>query len=199
MQPTDMFLQKSRCNNEYLRTIRGRNRTDEEAESAIARWRSCKHLFVKVRKSEYSGAFHSSDCETIPARYECVKCGLTNRLIDKEEDLNRYNSINSILLSKQKVTDETMEWKNQQPKVSKNNLLSEELIITIHPGVLFDIAIELCLAQDIKVTKKNVFKIMQELCKMETDTERLKISTTVHASALIERYKQKHKLYVDKA
>lgn len=198
MQLTDMFLRKSRNNDEFARVIRGRNRSDEETESIIAKWRSCKHLFVKVRESEYIGAFHSSDCETIPARYECVRCGLTNRLIDTEEVLGRHDSgISTLLLYKKQITDETTEWKSQKPKISKNNLLSKELIDTVHPGVLFNIAAELCLAQDIKTTKENVFETMKELCEMETSAERLKISTIVHASALIERYKQKHGLYID--
>lgn len=197
MQLTDMFLRKSRNNDEFARAIRGRNRSDEETEFIIVKWRSCKHLFVKVRESKYFGAFHSSDCETIPARYECVQCGLTNRLIDTEEVLDRHNSGISTLLNKKQITDETTEWRNQKPKISKNNLLGKELIDTVHPGVLFNIAAELCLAQDIKATKENVFRIMKELCEMETSTERLKISTIVHASALIERYKQKHGLYID--
>ena len=197
MQLTDKFLLKSRNNDEFARVVRGRNRSGEEANSVIAKWRSCKHLFVKVRESEYIGAFHSSDCETIPARYECVKCGLTNRLIDTEEILDQHVSTASVLSDKKKVTDETKEWRRQRPKVSENNLLSKELINTLHPGVLFNVAVELCLAQDIGVTKENIFKVMKELREMETRTEQLKISTIVHAIALIERYEQKHELHVD--
>ena len=54
---------------------------------------------------------------------------------------------------------------------------------------------ELCLAQGIKASKPNVFEVMKELNDMETFAEKLKISTAVHASALIERYKKKHGLY----
>ena len=197
MRTIDLFLRKSRNNDEFARVVRGRNRSDEDTESIIAKWRSCKHLFVKVRESEYIGAFHSSDCETIPARYECVRCGLTNRLIDMEEALDRHGSGCSILPDRKKVTDEATEWKHQRPEVSDENLLSEDLIKTVHPGVLFDVAAELCLAQGIKTTKQNVFEVMKELCDMETGAEQLKISTAVHASALVERYKKKYELYTD--
>lgn len=81
--------------------------------------------------------------------------------------------------------------------MSDENLLSEDLIKTVHPGVLFDVAAELCLAQGIKTTKQNVFEVMKELCDMETGAEQLKISTAVHASALVERYKKKYELYTD--
>lgn len=195
MQKVDLFLRKSRNNDEFARIVRGRNRSDKDTESIVAKWRSCEHLFVKVRESEYIGAFHSSDCETIPARYECVRCGLTNRLIDTEEVIDRHGP--GSIPDKKRVADETTEWKHQRPEVSDENLLSEELIKTIHPGVLFDVAIELCLAQEIRATKQNVFDVMKELCGMETTAEQLKISTVAHASALIERYKEKHGLYIN--
>ena len=193
MQKIDLFLIQSRNNDDFARIVRGRNRSNEETESIVAKWRSCKHLFVKVHESEYIGAFHSSDCETIPARYECVRCDLTNRLIDTEYDW--YNL--GRMYDKKQVADETTEWRRQQPNISDENLLSEEVIKTIHPGILFNIAIELCLAQEIRTTKQNVFEVMKELCDIETPIERLKISTIVHASALIERYKEKHGLYTD--
>ena len=195
MEKVDLFLQGSRNNSEYFRYIHGRIRSDETTESAINKWRSCRHLFVKVREYKYSGAFHSSDCETIPARYECVKCGLTNRFEDSEETL--HGNID-IILGMKRVTDETAEWRHQRPEISDENSLSKELFRSDHPAILFEIAIELCLAQDIKATKENVFEIMKELRGMETDWERLKISTMVQASALIERYKKKHKLYAKK-
>ena len=195
MQKIDLFLIQSRNNDDFARIVRGRNRSNEETESIVAKWRSCKHLFVKVHESEYIGAFHSSDCETIPARYECVRCGLTNRLIDTEYDINWYDL--GRMYDKKQVTDEITEWRRQQPNISDENLLSEEVIKTIHPGILFDTAIELCLAQEIRTTKQNVFEVMKELCDIETPIERLKISTIVHASALIERYKEKHGLYTD--
>ena len=195
MKKVDLFLRKSRNNDEFARMIRGRNRSDEDIESIIAKWRSCEHLFVKVREPEYIGAFHTSDCETIPARYECVRCGLTNRLVDTEEVIDRHGQIS--IPSKKRVTDETTEWRRQRPEVSDENLLGEEPIKTVHPGVLFYIAIELCLAQGIRASKQNLFRIMKELYDMETTIERFKISTVAHASALIERYKKKHGLYVD--
>ena len=197
MQKADLFLLGSRNNDEFARAIRGCKRSGEETESVIAKWRSCQHLFAKVRKSEYIGAFHSSDCETIPARYECVRCGLTNRLIDMEIVLDCHPLVYDILPNVKKIPDETTEWKLQQPEISEENLLSKDLIETVHPGILFDIAVELCLTQEIRTTKKNIFNVMKELCEMETSTESLKISTVVHASALIERYKEKHDLYVD--
>ena len=195
MQKVDLFLRKSRNYDEFARVVRGRNRSDEDTEAVLAKWRSCKHLFVKVRESEYIGAFHSSDCETIPARYECVLCGLTNRLIDIEKAIDLAE--HSPIPDKKRTTDETSEWRQQQPKVSKENLLSQAPIKTVHPGVLYDVAIELCLAQEINTTKQNVFEVMNELCDMETLAEQLKISTVTHASALIERYKKKHRLYID--
>ena len=196
MQKSDRFLLKSRNNDEFARAVEGRNRSDGDTNLVVAKWRLCEHLFVRVRESEYVGAFHSSDCGTIPARYECVRCGLTNRLIDIEEIIDQYDI--GRILNKKQITDETAEWKYQWPEISDDNLLGEESIKTDHPGVLFDIAIELCLAQEMKVTKHRVFEVMKELCDMETSTEQLKISTVVHASALIERYKEKHKLYVCK-
>lgn len=195
MQKVDLFLRKSRNNDEFARMVRGRNRSNKDTKSIIAKWRSCEHLFAKVRESEYIGAFHSTDCKTIPTRYECVRCGLTNRLIDIEETVNRHSP--SLILDKKLVTDETTEWKYQQPKVSDENLLSEEPIETFHPKILFDVATELCLAQGIKTAKQNVFETMKELYSMETIAEQLKISTIAHASALIERYKEKHRLYVN--
>lgn len=193
MQKADLFLRMSRNNDGFARCIRGRSRSTDETKTIIKKWRSCQHLFVEVRKAEYTVGFHSSDYEIIPARYECVRCGLTNRLIDTEKVLDRLIAHHKL----KKVADETAEWENQQPKISDENLLSTESIQTFHPGILFDIATELCLAQKIKPTKENVFDIMKELCEMETIPEQLKISTPVHASALIERYKKKHKLYID--
>ena len=194
MSKVDLFLRNSRNNDEFARACRGRNRSDEDTKKILAKWRSCDHLFVMIRDSEYSGSFHSSDCDTIPARYECVRCSLTNRLADMEDMLDR-NDCGGILSDRKKVTDETAEWRRKPPKVSKSRLLSEEPINTAHPGVLFEIAGELCLAQGIRANKPNVFKVMKELNDMETFAEKLKISTAVHASALIERYKKKHGLY----
>ena len=195
MSTVDLFLQKSRNHDEFGRAARGRNRSDEDTKTIVAKWRSCNHLFVMVRDSKYLGSFHSSDCETIPARYECVRCGLTNRLIDTEEVFDLQDSRDRLLSDRKNVADETAEWRQQCPKRIGKYLLSKEPINTTHPGVLFDIAIELCLAQEIKTSKKNVFAVMKELNEMETSMERLKISTVVHASALIERYKKKHGLY----
>lgn len=193
----DLFLRKSRNNDEFACIVRGRNRSDEKTESSVTKWRSCQHLFVKVRDSEYIGAFHSSDCETIPARYECVRCGLTNRLMDLEEKLD-FNDYSTCIPNKKKITDESAEWRKQRPEITKETSLSDETLKTCHPGVLFDIAVELCLAQGIKTTKEKVFEIMKELCDMETTAEQLKISTVVHASALIERYKERHGFYSEK-
>ncbi|MBR2803495.1 hypothetical protein IKE19_02905 [Candidatus Saccharibacteria bacterium] len=189
-----MFLQKSRNNDEFARCCRGRIRTKESTELLVAKWRSCEHLFVLIRDVEHSseGGFHSSDYETTPARYECVKCGLTNRLEEMEDSLDWRSNLS---YRQRRATDESIEWKAQQPKISDENLLDSEPIDTCHPGVLFDVAIELCLAEEIRLTKKNVFITMQRLCDMETLQERLKISSVVHASALIERYKRRCGLY----
>ena len=191
MEKTDLFLRRSRNNDEFARVIIGRNRSDETTKSVVAKWRSCEHLFAKVHESQSSKGFHSSDYEAASARYECVHCGLTDRLTDTEQLLRHYKTV----LGRKKVADETAEWRCQRPEVSSENLLSEELINTAHPGVLFKIAIELCAAQNINPTKENIFGIMKELCEMETIAEQIKISTLVHASALIERYKKKHGLY----
>ncbi len=191
MEKADLFLRTSRNNDGFARCIRGRSRSSKETKQAIEKWRSCQHLFVEVRRAEYIRGPHSSDYDIIPARYECVRCGLTNRLIDTEKILDRLVVRHKL----KKIADETAEWQHQQPIISDENLLGKKPIKTFHPMILFDIATELCLAQKIKTTKENIFSIMEELCEMETPTEQLKISTPIHASALIERYKKKHKLY----
>lgn len=120
MSEVDLFLRGSGNNDEFARTVRGRNRSDKDTAKIVAKWRSCDHLFVKIRESEYSGSFHSSDCSTTPARYECVRCGLTNRLADMEDTLDR-NDCGGILSDRKKVTDETVEWKEETTQSVKKS------------------------------------------------------------------------------
>ena len=215
MSEKDLFLLHCRNNDEFAQCTFGTIvRKDSERDELLSKYRKCRHLFVVIKESEYIGAFHSSDCETIPERVECVHCGITNRLVDVEDVANdlhgdcrirEYYQFGVKMRTRSYVTEEFVRqfgWNNEG--LRKQRFLSEQPLRSNHPGVLFQIAQEFYSAvrgplNDTigrsESVEESIFLIMKELHKMETSLEQFKISSVVQASALIERFKKKHHLY----
>ena len=219
----DLFLLYAKNNDEFAQYCRGTMKlADSKRDELFAKWRGCKHLFVVIEETRHIGAFHSSDCETVPARVECVHCGLTNKLIKIEDVVNKspdgrfcehydYN-YGVVIRNHSYATEEFVRqfgWDNEG--LDKQRFLSKEKFPSWHPGVLFQIARELYFSKqnfsihNLPDASNNkcvndedaIFAIMKELHENETTLEQLKISSPVHASALIERYKRRHKLYIN--
>lgn len=180
-------------------------RDDYTVSQMLAKYRNCNHLFVVVGKQE-SGP----DGEPIPEQVECVHCGLTNRLIkiedaanERDHHIREYYDYGIKVRTHSYVTEEFVHqfgWRGEG--LDEQQFLSKEEFSSWHPGILFQIASELFfpLRSLLNIgyginSKTAIFLIMEELRELETPLEQIKISSVVHASALIERFKKKHNLY----
>ena len=176
---------------QYCRSLR--NSTEERKNEMC----KCNHLFVKLREKRYCGALHSSDCLDIPSLLECVHCGLTNKYedferLDVEIEMEKgiYDS------ERHKYTMETIMFHKLYKDAfgrcgksfdeSKFKLISDEVIRTDHPRLLYDLAKSI----NPKGNNKELFNIMKELNEIETDLEKFKLNKVEECSDLLERYKE---------
>ena len=142
---------------------------------------NCNHLFVKLR--DYGDSIV----------YECVHCGVTNKFRDLEVTIPKYRkSIEYFVLSKlhytnfefKDITTESLMMDKLDTNYINNNLMSNNVLRSFHPGLLYDIA---RIIND-DASNEELFNIMLELNDLETLEEKKKLNTIFDAKELIERY-----------
>ena len=168
--------------------------TPEEEQARINEIENCNHLFVKLRDFDLS-LYDNLDLSII----ECVHCGVTNKYQNLERVLQKYRkSLDIYMLSKlhytsvdyKETTIETEMMNKIKDNGKKINMMSNEIIRSLHPGVLYQIAIM------IKPNGSNeeLFEIMQRLNELETSEEKNKLNSIEDATDLINRYKEDIKI-----
>ena len=155
----------------------------------------CDHLFIKQREGYWVGGFNSSDYEYTPCVVECLRCGLTNSYLVKDND----NIKHAIILKN--IVPELYDLIELNNRVFKSryheaygfkgrfnedalNLISQEAVCMDHPRMLYH------LAKIIKEdgTNEEIFEIMKTLNEIETTEEKVNLSKE-QAERLLERYK----------
>ena len=188
-----MDLKELPLNDEFAQCLRGmRKKTKEYTDSRIQEMSSCNHLFVKIKEGVSYSGFHSSDYEYDPSQVECVFCGLTNKHKYMEDLFYRKDIINSWYYNRQSL--ETSFFNNYFRDYFRRsgksfdescfNLISQDVIKSYHPGLLYQIAVRINPEAD----KEEIVEIMKKLNELETDEEKMKLRTIGHAENLIERY-----------
>lgn len=130
--------------------------TKEKREEII---RKCNHLFNKLKITEEIFDCHSTDYYKEANEVECVHCGLTNRFRKIEallepEYIEISKSFRGMLPSLKGYNRKTLEselfeeiFNNSYSRGGKSfnnrdiNLMSEECLLTYHPGLLYQLAI----------------------------------------------------------
>ena len=163
-------------------------RSDEDEQKRINEINNCNHLFVKLR--DYDKTEFSNINLTV---YECVHCGVTNKFMDLETTIPKYRkSAKYFILTKlhytdfefKNITNESIMMNGISIDYINNNLMSDKVLRSLHPGILYDIA--RLINED--ATNEELFDIMEELHNLETIEERKKLNTIFDAKELIERY-----------
>ena len=161
-----------------------------EEEKRINEIRCCNHLFVKLREFD-TPVYDNMDLTIV----ECVHCGVTNKYKDLEHVMSKFRKSFDLYVQQRlhytdvdynDVTIETRmidEIMNTNPNL---NMMSDEIIRTIHPGVLYQIAKEINPDAD----NEELFEIMKDLHRLETNEERNKLNSVSEATDLIKRYKE---------
>ena len=161
--------------------------SDEERENRIKEINSCHHLFVKLRERPELEEYHDS------VVVECVYCGVTNKYNDLEKTLVKYrHSLEYYLLNKFhnvniEYNDSTIESQMMEEIKKDNqklNMLSNGIIRSFHPGLLFQLAKKICP----NGTNEEIFEIMQELNELETTKEKNQLCFIDDADELVERF-----------
>ena len=163
-------------------------RSQEEEKERINEIRNCNHLFVKVRER-----VNSYDSNADSSIIECVHCGVTNKFVDLEHTLTKYNkSLDYYVLTRYHSNDIiynecTIETDMMNEIIRDNKpirLMSNEIIRSLHPIVLYDIAKFLYP----EASDEELFSVMKELNELETSEEKNKLCSIFDAKELIERY-----------
>ncbi len=192
MATKDIFLVRLRNNNELSRHFAELKMSEKEQVELCEKYRHCKHLFVVIKKSQSINKPYPADCANHPDLVECVKCGFTNRLATLVLTPRSLSQRNYDCTTKEFINQ--FGWENEE--LDKEHFLSREELPSYHPGILYEIACEFhsVISKDTGEDnmEDSIFNIMKELHEEETSLERSKISSLIHASALIERYKKKH-------
>ena len=161
--------------------------TENEEQNRINEINNCNHLFVKLRDSENNNIV------------ECVHCGVTNKYHELEttmtkcqKSLEYYVRTNLHLkdVSFNEMTIESM----MMNKILENNpnisMLSDRVIRTDHPGLLYEIAKSINPDAD----TEELFEIMYALHELETVEEKKKLNSIEVSQELIKRYKESIKV-----
>ena len=165
-----------------------------EEEERINEIRSCNHLFVKLRDFDTS-TYDGIDLSVV----ECVHCGVTNKYKELERVMRKYRrSLEIYVRSRLHTTNaeyndqtiESMLMDEIKEHNGKLNLMSDEVIRTFHPGLLYRLANIINPTAD----DKELFGIMKELNNLETTEERNKLNNENDAIELIDRYSEKVKV-----
>ena len=168
--------------------------SQEEEEKRINEIRNCNHLFVKLRDFDTS-TYEGLDLSVV----ECVHCGVTNKYKDLEYVMGKYRrSLDLYVLNKlhytnveyNETTIESRLMDEIKDRGVKLNMMSDNVIRTFHPGVLYQIAKMIYP----EASNERLFEIMQELNKLETPEEKNKLNTLNDATDLILRYKEENKV-----
>ena len=168
--------------------------SEEEEQKRINEIKSCNHLFVKLRDFDTS-TYDGLDLSVV----ECVHCGVTNKYKELERVMKKYQrSLDFYVLTKLHYTnvqynEQTIESKMMDEIKAENNelnMMSDDVIRTFHPGVLYKIAKII----NPEAENAELFEIMQELNKLETTEEKNKLNNTFDATDLIRRYQKENKV-----
>ena len=160
----------------------------EEELARIKEIRNCNHLFVKLRENEKS-IYSSHDIPTI----ECVHCGVTNKYVDLEYTLNKFpKSLEYYVLTRfhhtnieyNECTIETEMMNEICYNKESISLMSDKIVRTLHPSVLYHIAKLLYPDDD----NEKLITVMQKLSDLETPEERNGLCSIFDAKELIDRY-----------
>lgn len=160
-------------NDPFAQYIRSLNTTPENANIKREKMLSCNHLFVKLKREqkEYQ----------ILSEVECVHCGLTNK----------YHSLENFFRIKQMASDQYKERTlesilfDEIMNIPNLNLISDEVIETNHPGLLYQLALTI----NPEANQDELFTIMNTLHNLENEQERLHLRRPEQSSALLKRYK----------
>ena len=199
----EIELRKLPLNDEFAQCMRKlRICSSEIIEKRKEEMRACNHLFVLLRKGEEVYGCHSTDYYNGANEVECVYCGLTNRFNKIESildsDYNEYaKTFRGMLPSQARYNSKTIEsemfeeiFKNSYYRGRKSfnnfdlNLISDECLLSFHPGILYRLALEI----NPLGNKEEIFKIMKELHFLETSQEKIRIQREEQASILLSRY-----------
>ena len=175
-------------NDEYAQYISSLNLPEENALIKKTNMLNCQHLFVKIKEKD-----NSLDSSLIDQNYnsievECVHCGLTNKFRQLED----FFRIKQMALDPYR--DKTLESKIFESLFKKVNLEDESLITlisndvleTYHPGLLYRLALTL----NPNANLDELFAIMNALNSLETSQERLRLKKDEQATDLLKRYKR---------
>ena len=168
--------------------------SEEEKQKRINEIRNCEHLFVKLRDFDTS-TYEGIDLSVV----ECVHCGVTNKYKDLERTMRKYQrSLEYYVLTKMHYTDVSYNDTTIESRLMDEikgehkelNMMSNSVIRTFHPGVLYRIANLI----KPEASNEELFEIMQELNNLETPEEKTKLNSLFDATDLIERYKEECKV-----
>ena len=188
-----MNLKELPLNDEFAQCLRSmRKKTKEYTDFRIKEISSCNHLFVKIKEGVSYPGFHSSDYEYDPSQVECVFCGLTNKHKYMEDLFYRHDLVEPWLYDRQSL--ETSFFNNYFRDYFRRsgksfdescfNLISDGIISSYHPGLLYQIAVRI----NPDANNEEIVEIMKKLNELETNEEKMKLRTIDHAENLIERY-----------
>lgn len=149
----------------------------------------CNHLFVRLNGLDIYG---SKNIMTV----ECVYCGITNKFLQLEEFFNSNPRIDSLSLPKNTKTLQSemfMQMLKQNHFQNDQNFhefdlkfMSEEILPTYHPGLLYQLALQIKFDASIE----EIFDLMKQLHALETNTEVLHLQTLEQANELFIRYQE---------
>ena len=164
--------------------------------------KKCNHLFVKLRNGEEVFGCHSTDYYKGANEVECVYCGLTNRfnkieLVLDSEYMEYSKSFRGMIPSLKGYKRRTLESELFEEILKESyfrggksfdnstvNLISEECLLTYHPGLLYRLALQINPQGD----NKELFEIMKILHLLETTQEKIRLQTEEQATSLLDRY-----------
>ena len=175
-------------NDEYAQYISSQNLPEANALIKKTNMLNCQHLFVKIKEKDNSLDSSLIDQNYNSIKVECVHCGLTNKFHQLED----FFRIKQMALEPYK--DKTLESKIFESLFKKVNiedeslitLISNDVLETYHPGLLYHLALTL----NPSASLDELFAIMNALNSLETPQERLRLKKEEQAIDLLKRYKQ---------
>jgi len=171
----------AQCSKKLIKT------TIDEEQNRINDINNCHHLFVKLR-----------DCANNDI-VECVHCGVTNKYNELENTMSKcrkslefYVRTNFHLkdVEFKDITIESIMMSKILENDYKLNMLSDHVIRSNHPGLLYKIAIII----NPEASNEELFEIMCDLHELETPEERIKLNSIDLSDELINRYKDNIKV-----
>ena len=199
----EIELKQLPLNDEFAQCMRKlRIVPNEILEKRQEEIKQCHHLFVKLRKGKRTCGCHSTDYYQDADEVECVYCGLTNRfnqieIILEKQYIEYFKTFRGMLSSSTRYNKKTLEsemfekiFKASYLRGGKSfnnsdlNLISEECLLTYHPKILYQLALQI----NPTGSKEEMFEIMKTLHSLETSQERLRLQNIEQATELLDRY-----------